>query len=338
MRQANPIAGLWKISSWRAHPDWGVFQMLSGGQGDVVEFRLNHTCYLWTYRHKLCRYRVRGRTIPARIDLLCGLPWSSGRVRNRGIFELNGRRLTTAFSANGFPRPVRLEPDEPYITVLDYDRLDETNLEAMKRSITAIRQVDVRDARASNELLRYLRPTAGERRGPRTEQVKPHWLPFCDLEVTTGWLWAGDPYHSWGAEDSSVEVPCGTYRVEGQGAEHEGARFISLLRVRLSRVPEPVAGKRVGKVMTDIATIGIADVAALDEVIDRLASGDPRGGGGLVEDLLEVQLLEKDFAVLQPDPTAPASMACVPTRGDGVWPVYELLHDKQRVGIEIALT
>ena len=337
MRQSHPIVGLWKITSWRAHPEWGVRLMLCGGQGDVVEFRSNHQYYCWTYNHKLCRYRVRGKTGSGKIDLLLGIPWTAGRYRNRGIFELHGRGLTAAFSASGFPRPVRLAPDEPYIVVLEYDRLDETALEAMKKKTSAIRQVHVPDARDGNELLRYLRATGGKRRASRTPQAEMRWLPFCDLEVTTGRLWAGDPFHGWHPDEFSVAVPCGTYCVEGQVAEHKGTRFISCLRVRLARVSAPTVGKSVGEVMTDIATLGIADLLALDEVIDRMASDDPRGGVGLVEDLLQVQLLEKDAAVLKPDPASSASMACAPTGGDGSWPVHELLHDGLCVGVEIPL-
>src|SRR4051812_32093824 len=90
------------------------------------------------------------------------------------------------------------------------------------------------------------------------------WLPFCTLDVTTGSLWAGDPYIVYAYDGCVVKVPRGKYVVEGIGIAFRRTRLVARLRVRLESAVNPKVGKEVGKTGTDSAMIAVCNIKAFD--------------------------------------------------------------------------
>jgi hypothetical protein len=65
------------------------------------------------------------------------------------------------------------------------------------------------------------------------------WLEVGTLEVTTGSLWAGDPYLCTPDDGCVVKVPPGTYIVEAKGMDFDGRRRVSRMRAYLEDSTDP---------------------------------------------------------------------------------------------------
>src|SRR5262249_34027571 len=113
----------------------------------------------------------------------------------------------------------------------------------------------------------YLRGNQRELPSAGTRGMETDWLTFCQLSITTGSLWAGDPCTVGPEEGCVLKVPQNMYTVEAKCVNFNGPKFISRLRVRLQEADEPVLGQEIGETGTDSAAIGVCDIKALDKVI-----------------------------------------------------------------------
>jgi hypothetical protein len=163
--------------------------------------------------------------------------------------------------------------------------------------------------------------------GEVSEQAS-EWMWYCELDVTTGSLWAGDPHLANADDGCVVEVPCGKYVVEGAGRSLEDDyRVVSKLRVRLQSALNPSVGDEVGDTGTDSAMIGVCDIRAFDAA----CAGDSGEG---VQDAVESQT-ETGFGVIDLDQLPGAIMPFVPIGSDGGGPVYSLMTGGECVGIQL---
>jgi hypothetical protein len=162
----------------------------------------------------------------------------------------------------------------------------------------------------------------------KSPKGKTDWLFFCNLEVKSGKLWAGDPNLPNEDDGCAVEVPSGTYVVEGIGMRVGRDRVVSRLRVRLKSAADLMLGDEVGETGTDSATIGVCDITAFEDAykID--------GGADSVQDAIDA-LDGVDFGILEVPEFPHAVMPFVPTGSDGTGPVYALTSSGKCVGIEL---
>jgi hypothetical protein len=159
-----------------------------------------------------------------------------------------------------------------------------------------------------------------------TVGVESDWLEVGTFEVTTGSLWAGDPFVCNSEDGSVVEVPTGSYVVRAKVMDFAGRKQVSRMRVVQQSAVNPALGKEVGETGTDTAMIAVCDMAALDAAIGRdserfqeLVTGYDYEDCGIVEFTMKI----------------PVSMPYVSTGTDGGWPVFELKVGRRRVGIEL---
>jgi hypothetical protein len=165
------------------------------------------------------------------------------------------------------------------------------------------------------------------KKGKAPKEKISDWLLFCDLGITTGALWAGDPHLANADDGCVVKVPRGRYLVEGQGLAWGRDRVVSRLRVRLASAKNPKLGKELGETGTDSAMIGVCDIKAFDK-----ACGPDSGEE--VQETIESQTA-KGFGVITMKKFPGAVMAFVPTGSDGCGPVFALMSGGKCVGIEI---
>ena len=173
-------------------------------------------------------------------------------------------------------------------------------------------------------LAEFLRQNRGRfpRRG--TVGVETDWLHLCDIESSTGCLWAGDPYLANEEDGCVLSVPVGSYRVEVKGVDYSGSQFLSRLRVFLSSAAPVSVGPQVGEAGTDSAQIAVCDIRAFDA-----AAGNDNDA---VQARIESEV-QRGYGVFS---LGGASMAFVPSGlGDGTGPVFSLLHDRTPVGMEL---
>ena len=83
-------------------------------------------------------------------------------------------------------------------------------------------------------------------KGPASDGKTNDWLFFSKTDVMSGKLWAGDPNLPNADDGCVVEVPRGTYVVEGIGMDFHGDRVVSRLRVRLESAANPTLGDEAG--------------------------------------------------------------------------------------------
>lgn len=162
----------------------------------------------------------------------------------------------------------------------------------------------------------------------RSKTTTKEWLPFASLEIKSGKLWSGDPNLPNELDGFVAEVPPGTYLVEGIGMQFEDEGVVSRLRVRLEGAPNPTLGEELGEAGTDSATIGVCDISAFEEAYLE------DGGAEKVQDAIDA-LGDAFFGVLQVPEYSNAVMPFVPTGSDGNGPVYALMSDGKRIGIEL---
>jgi hypothetical protein len=155
------------------------------------------------------------------------------------------------------------------------------------------------------------------------------WLQFCTLHVTTGSVWAGDPYLANAVDGCVVKVPHGKYLVEAVGLKNGRYRVVSRLRVRLATAANPELGKEVGQTGTDSAMIGVCDIKAFDADFAQESSE-------AVHEAVQAQT-ESGFGIVKAKRRPGAVMPCVPTGSDGSGPVFALVASGRLVGIQLNL-
>jgi hypothetical protein len=157
---------------------------------------------------------------------------------------------------------------------------------------------------------------------------KTEWLYFCNIDVKSGKLWAGDPNMPNEDDGCAVEVPNGTYVVEGIGMRFGRDRIVSRLRVRLGSASNPTLGDEIGETGTDSAMIGVCDITAFEDAYKK------DGGADAVQDAIDA-LDGEDFGILEVPKYPDAVMPFVPIGSDGGGPVHALMLDGKCVGIEL---
>ncbi len=167
---------------------------------------------------------------------------------------------------------------------------------------------------------------SNKRKAPKG--VTKAWLDFCTLDVTTGSLWAGDPYVANADDGCVVKVPRGRYAVEAIGLSCGRDRVVSRLRVRLESVKNPKVGKEVGETGTDSAMIGVCDIKAFDKACGP-DSGDQ------VQAAIEAQT-DDGFGIITLKQFPGAVMPFVPTGSDGTGPVLALTSRGKCIGMELS--
>jgi hypothetical protein len=160
-----------------------------------------------------------------------------------------------------------------------------------------------------------------------TVGVESDWLDVGTLQVTTGSLWAGDPYVCNANCGCLVKVPAGTYVLMAKAMDFAGRKRVSRLRVLLQTAGKPVLGKKVGEADIDTARMAVCDIAAVDDAI-----GDDHGRF----DELITQHEYGECGVVEFRMKKPIAMPYVDTGfGDGSYPVFELRSRWRRVGTEM---
>ncbi len=151
------------------------------------------------------------------------------------------------------------------------------------------------------------------------------WKNFTRLRVVSGKLLIMDPIHVDKSEDGLlVELPEEEYDV--MIAEDPWMGITRLRVVSPGSVPE--LGRKLGEVCTDIASVGVCDGEAFEELaksVDVEELWDIRQPAFDV-DYCDVVVLKKDLEV---------PVAIVNVRGDGTYPVFELLSASKRIGAEV---
>ena len=160
-----------------------------------------------------------------------------------------------------------------------------------------------------------------------TPGVESDWMEVGTLEVTTGSLWAGDPFVC-NAEDGCVaKVPAGLYALEAKAMDFAARKRVSRLRVYLRGAREPVVGKKMGTTLTDTGMMAVCDIDALDKAV----GGDYDRFNDLV-----TQRDYKDCGIVQIQMKGPIVIHYVSTGfGDCDAPVYELKSGRTRIGMEL---
>jgi hypothetical protein len=160
-----------------------------------------------------------------------------------------------------------------------------------------------------------------------TVGVESDWMDTGTVEVTTGSLWAGDPFVCNAEDGCVVKVPPGVYALEARAMEFAGRKRVSRLRVYLQGTQEPALGKKVGETLTDTGMMAVCDIVALDQAI----GGDYDRFNELV-----TQRDYKDCGVVQFEMKKPIAIPYASTAfGDGDATVFELKSGRRRVGMEL---
>jgi hypothetical protein len=175
-------------------------------------------------------------------------------------------------------------------------------------------------------LLAGCRPNLDDVGGRESE-----WTEIAQLDLTSGKLIVGDVQFVPNLDDSLlVDLPSGTYSVQRKLVTYGQDTRVAALRVILLDATGDREGQ-IGSTWTDTATMGVSDYSAAtgalsalgqDEFHDRVlsavhqATGEPVGVVTWVRDHAEMPFAASGF-------------------GDGLYPVYELVTDGDRVGVEV---
>ena len=169
----------------------------------------------------------------------------------------------------------------------------------------------------------------------RKEFIKPtpitgertDWLEFCQFSLHGKTVLIVDAQFVPSSDDGLlVDLSPGNYRVYAKGVNYGGDRRVARLRV-VKDGAVPRLGKEVGKTWTDTAKTGFCDF----EVFSEAWGSDDDASYEIIE-----PFFESDHGIAVFDASRGAVMPFVPSGfGDGEFPVFELLHDDQRIGFEI---
>ncbi len=164
-------------------------------------------------------------------------------------------------------------------------------------------------------------------KGQAPKGTTKDWLFFCRLEVKSGNLWAGDPNLPNADDGLVVQVPVGTYVVEGIGMPFGTDRVVSRLRVRLESATDLKPGKELGETGTDSGAIGVCDLTPFEEAykID--------GGADKIQEVIDA--CRESHGILRFPDFTECIMPFVATGSDGNGPVIEVLSAQKLVGIEL---
>jgi len=105
-------------------------------------------------------------------------------------------------------------------------------------------------------------------------------------------------------------------------------RVVSRLRVRLKTAKNLKLGKEMGEAGTDSGTIGVCEIDAFEAAYKK------EGGADHVQEAID-SLMGGDVGILKVPNFPDAIMPYVPTGSDGGGPVFAVMSNGKRVGIEL---
>lgn len=160
---------------------------------------------------------------------------------------------------------------------------------------------------------------------PLPDVGKTDWLELCQIKVTSGRLWIGDPQIP-NAEDGCVaNVPHGTYLVEGIGCLSDRARTAFSIRARLKDSSAFQVGDKIGDAGTDCAMVGVCDIGAFEAATKDAAEE--------AWEELEKKTWRAGFGCIKLTSGKGGVMAFVPSGdGDGNGPVFALVEAGRCIG------
>jgi hypothetical protein len=158
------------------------------------------------------------------------------------------------------------------------------------------------------------------------------WFDVAELPLPSGRMWVGDPGFSWAelADDEGLRVDLepGNYRVQALVMAFGEANLIARLRVCAVHAQDFELGEELAEAGTDSASIGVCDAVAM--LAAYQAKFADRNSGAL---FLEDYDFERAGTLRIDD--GPSLVYVQSGFGDGAGPVYELLANSRRVGVEL---
>lgn len=157
------------------------------------------------------------------------------------------------------------------------------------------------------------------------------WLGFTQLDLSDGKLLICDLEFLMIEEELLVELSSGRYEVQAKIMEYPGDRRVSRLRLLPAGVAASL-GEPLGETWTDTAQTSVWDVTAMTRAYERRGMSDDA-----LHDLVEKARDEQGrCGVLDLDAAQGAVAPFVDSGfGDGTFPVFALIADGRRVGVEI---
>ena len=157
--------------------------------------------------------------------------------------------------------------------------------------------------------------------------VESNWLVLCPLRLVSGKLWVLDPTLF---EGEVIPLPPGEYQVLAKVMDWSDDRRVSRLRVvGPVQVDGAVLGTQVGEVGVDFAQVGVGDWERCTSGAEAL---DEASQNRVVAALDTMEL----YGVAYWDEHGEVPMPFVQSGfGDGTFPIYEIVRDSVRVGVEV---
>lgn len=179
-----------------------------------------------------------------------------------------------------------------------------------------------------------LRDYFSKRASAKSEPAAPpgqqtDWLDFCELVLKGSKVLCADAQFAPSADDGVlVELSSGKYLVQAKCVDYGGDKRVSRLRILREHVV-PALGAQLGETWTDTARTGVCDFAVFTNAwgTDNDAS---------FEKISPAFNTSEPFGIAILDKTSGAVLPFVDSGfGDGTFPVFELVVDEKRVGLEI---
>jgi len=180
------------------------------------------------------------------------------------------------------------------------------------------------------EALRHFLAGAASSKAARGSSGKTtDWLLFTELVIKTRRLLICDFQFVPKTEDGLVvELEPGEYRVEATGMDFDGDRRISGLRV-IRPNSTATRGNRLGETWTDTATCSVCELDAVQKEWNSL------GEEPAADKLMEEYERGEGCGIFRVTECASVIPYVSSGFGDGAFPVFELIQDGKRVGIEV---
>ncbi|MEQ1824197.1 MAG: hypothetical protein ABL949_16945 [Fimbriimonadaceae bacterium] len=170
-------------------------------------------------------------------------------------------------------------------------------------------------------------PRAKRSGGPGVELP---WVPFGSLTIHSGKLFIGDGQMAPLEPGVIVDLEPGTYEVARQKMDFDGDFRVATMRVVLPEV-QFSRGPSLGESWADTATQAVCDHERYKAAYDEL-------GEAAYWEKFDDELCTDDGDIVNLDPENGAVLFITSSGwGDGSFPVFELLHEGKRVGVEIEM-
>ena len=159
------------------------------------------------------------------------------------------------------------------------------------------------------------------------------WLEFCDIGLRSGKMRIVDP--TWTSPVDGgvvVELQAGNYLIEGKVAKYGRDKRVSRIRMVLPGVVSKL-GATLDEAGVDSGTIAMFDA---EEIGTLCEADEDRGADRVLSAWSEADTEQGDCGVAILDAETGLKMPYASAGfGDGGYPIYELLSDSGRIGVEI---